>query len=458
MSGPEEGNGKVDERVTRQHWRWTILAGMASYLDAGSIVALGSGLALWQQHLHLSSSAVGALAAIGPNAIGAAIGSFIGGRLGDLFGRKRIYQYDLLVYALGILLIIISANAPLLFIGTVLIGVAVGADVPTSLALVGEFAPSKARGRLMGLTQVAWSVGPIVVLVLAFIFAPFGLTGTRIVFGQLFVIALVTWYLRRGLVESARWTAASGAGETRRTSAASEQPELAPIPQHVRSHLRGLLSRTNLGALAYTGIFYTFWNLAAGTNGIFFPYIVRTLGAQSQAASVGLQAVGFVLTAISVAFIFMPFNDRSDRARRVIFGTGAIMSVAAFLAWVIFPLNTPTVIANIVLFGLGGTIAGEAFYKTWSQELFPTLLRGTAQGITFGVARVVLGIWSFFLPTIAATGIKPAALLLTVFLFISGVVGFFFMPKTAGKSLEEIEAERGGKAADVNPAAGRTRG
>lgn len=436
-------NNRVEDgEVTRQHWRWTVLAGMASYLDAGSIVALGSGLALWKSYLHLSDNLVGALTAIGPNAIGAAIGAFIGGRLGDLLGRKRIYQYDLLLYALGILLIVFSFNIPMLFVGTVLVGIAVGADVPTSLALVGEFAPSRARGRLMGLTQVAWSLGPIIVLILAFALSSLNLLGIRIVFAHLFVIAIVTWYLRRGLVESARWTAASGAGETERTSAVSEQPELAPIPRHVRSHLRSLLSRANLGALAYTAIFYVFWNTAAGTGGIFFPYIVKTLGAQSQAASVGLQAVGFILTMLAVFLIFMPFNDRSNRARRLMFGVGALMQIAGWASWVVFPLSTPVILAEIILFGIGAAIAGEPFYKTWSQELFPTLLRGTAQGITFGIARVVLGIWSFFLPTIAATGIKPAALILTIFLIISGVVGFIWMPNTAGKSLEDIEKER----------------
>ncbi len=105
MADAQAGNRPDEGGVTGQQWRWTILAGMASYLDVGSIVALGVGLALWQEYLGLSNSALGLLAAIGPNAIGAAIGAFIGGRLGDLLGRKRIYQYDLLVYALGILII-----------------------------------------------------------------------------------------------------------------------------------------------------------------------------------------------------------------------------------------------------------------------------------------------------------------------------------------------------------------
>ena len=139
------------------------------------------------------------LAAFGPNAIGAAIGAVIGGRLGDLLGRKRIYQYDLLLYAFGTLWMVFAFNTPMLFIGTFLVGVAVGADVPTSLALVGELAPSKARGKLMGLTQVAWSLGPIVTLVLALVLAPYGLLGIRIIFAHLFVVAMVTWYLRQRL-------------------------------------------------------------------------------------------------------------------------------------------------------------------------------------------------------------------------------------------------------------------
>lgn len=88
-------NGSDDSRVTGQQWYWTALSAMASYLDAGSIVAIAAGLALWAEFLNLSNSTIGLLAAFGPNAIGAAIGAVIGGRLGDLLGRKRIYQYGM---------------------------------------------------------------------------------------------------------------------------------------------------------------------------------------------------------------------------------------------------------------------------------------------------------------------------------------------------------------------------
>jgi MFS transporter, SP family, inositol transporter len=436
-----------DSHVTAQQWRWTILAGMASYLDAGAIVALGVGLALWQEYLGMSSTTVGLLAALGPNAFGAAIGALIGGRLGDLFGRKRIYQYDLLVYAFGILLVVFAVNLPMLMIGTFIVGLAVGADVPTSLALIGEFSPSKARGKLMGLSQVAWSLGPIVVFVLAFVLTPYDVLGNRIVFAHLFVVAIITWALRRGMVESAIWTAASGAGEAEPTTDPEAQPEEAPVPADplAASRLRNLLSGPTLAAMVFTATVYLFWNLAAGTFGVFSPYILRTLGTQSQAASVALSCAGFVLTVLAVVLIFMPFSDRSDRARRIMWGVGAVMNVVALGQLLIFPFNTATAIVLIALFGIGAALAGEPFYKTWSQELFPTMLRTTAQGVTFGVARFLLGIWSFFVPVLASLSIRPVALILMIFLIISGVVGFLFMPNTAGRSLEEIEAERSGR-------------
>jgi MFS transporter, SP family, inositol transporter len=435
-----------DSHVTAQQWKWTVLAGMASYLDAGSIVALAAGLALWQQYLGMSSTTVGLLAALGPNAFGAAIGALIGGRLGDLFGRKRIYQYDLLVYGLGTLLIVFSVNLPMLLIGTFIVGVAVGADVPTSLALIGEFSPSKARGKLMGLSQVAWSLGPIVVYVLAFALSSYGVLGNRIVFAHLFVVAIITWALRRGMVESAIWTSASGAGETEPTTDPEAQPEEAPVPADplAASRLRNLFSGPTLAAMVFTATVYLFWNLAAGTFGVFSPYILKTLGTQSQAASVALSCAGFVITLVAVVLIFMPFSDRSDRSRRIMWGVGAVVNVVALGQLLIFPFNTATAIALVGLFGIGAALAGEPFYKTWSQELFPTMLRTTAQGLTFGVARLLLGIWSFFVPVLASLSIRPVALMLMIFLLISGVVGFVFMPNTAGKSLEEIEAERSG--------------
>lgn len=425
---PQAGDS---EKITAQQWKWSALAGMASYLDAGSIVALGAGLTAFRSQFGLSSGAVGALQAIGPNAIGCALGAFIGGYLGDKLGRKRIYQWDLLVYAAGILCIAGAMNATMLFVGTFIVGVAVGADVPTSLALVGEFAPDKARGKLLGFTQVAWCLGPSVVLWLAMAVAPLGFLGVRILFLHLFVVAFITWALRRGLAESARWKAAASLG---------------------KEQVRALFSPANTRAMLWTGTIYLFWNLTAGTVGAFSSYFNSILLAgqeagetKTQIVSTGLTSLSFLCTMVGTVFLFMRYSDRSFAARKWLWGMGALIQISAWGMLMFVPFTVSTVLINTIMWGVGAALAGEAFYKVFSQELFPTIYRGTAQGITFGAARTLLGLWSFIAPTLIDEknpNFFQLALMLTSFLVISGAVGFFWMPNTSGKSLEQIEAER----------------
>jgi MFS transporter, SP family, inositol transporter len=57
----------------KDNWRDTILAGLANYIDAGSIVAGSVALTLWQKDYGLSNDFLGLIGAFGPNAIGAGI-------------------------------------------------------------------------------------------------------------------------------------------------------------------------------------------------------------------------------------------------------------------------------------------------------------------------------------------------------------------------------------------------
>jgi len=91
----------------------------------------------------------------------------------------------------------------------------------------------------------------------------------------------------------------------------------------------------------------------------------------------------------------MRYSDRSHPTRKLLWAIGSLVQIFAYGLLVFVPFSVPTIIANIVLFAGGAALAGEAFYKVFSQELFPTMLRGTAQGFTFGLARIVVGIWSF---------------------------------------------------------------
>ena len=66
---------------------------------------------------HLGSSYVGLIGAISSNAISAGVGALVGGRLCDKLGRKKIYQWDMLFYAFGLLFIIFAVSSWMLLVG-----------------------------------------------------------------------------------------------------------------------------------------------------------------------------------------------------------------------------------------------------------------------------------------------------------------------------------------------------
>ncbi|WP_026820324.1 MFS transporter [Arthrobacter castelli] len=410
-----------DSVPTRVDWRRVLLACMADYLDAGAIVAASAGLVLWTEAFGFSPTALGILAAVGVNAGSYAFGALIGGRLGDRFGRKRIYQYDLLVYVAGALLVVFAGQGWMIFAGLIILGLAVGADVPTSWALIGEIAPHKKRGSLMGMTSVFWSLGPVVVLLLAFVLADLGILGIQIVFAHLAVVAFVTWFLRRKMNESEVWVAAQSKSG---------------LSVFRAKELFGLYG----GRLFFVFIVHSLGAIALGTFGFFLPYILSAIGNQSQAASVGFNALYFGLIAVGVAFLFMPLVDRINR--RLLYGVAGLVNAASVLLIIFFPLsNTLVVFCFVVLFALSSSCGQEQLYRVWCQELFPTRMRTTAQGLIIFSQKIALAIWSAFVPVVLAASFDAFVWILFATIVASVLIGVIWMPKRP-ESIEDIEIGR----------------
>lgn len=401
-------------------WRDTILAGLANYIDAGSIVSGSVALALWQEQYHLSPGFLGLLGAFGPNAIGAGVGALVGGILCDRLGRKTIYQWDMLIYAAGMALLVFAVAPWMIVAGFLIVGLAVGADIPASWSLIAEGAPDGARARHSGMAQVLWYLGPVVVLLMSLALTSLGVLGVRIVFAHLLVIAIALTFLRSRMAESVRWKDAQASGEKR-----------PPISSLFRGkHLASILGLVGM---------YGFWNLWAGTNGFFFPYILRTVGAATQAQAVGIQALSFAIGMASIGLVFMQLADRVNQ--RTLFAISAVIQVVGMALLAVFPLTIPVTLLHVFLLQFGGGFGAQSFFQLWSAEQFPTMLRSTAQGVCFAIVRVSLGVFSFFVPLLTATGFTTLALILTGFLVISGVIGFAWAPRNEGKSLEQLEAE-----------------
>lgn len=428
----ESYDGSASGPSNAQLWRWSFVAAMAGFIDAGSIVATGVGALVWASEFGFGDTYVGVLGAIGPNAMAAGVGALVGGWICDKFGRKKIYAYDLLLYMLGALVIAFSVDQVSLTVGFVLIGLAVGADIPASWSLVTELAPARKRGRLGSLSQVLWYAGPVTVLLLGLWLTQYGLLGVRLMFGFLFLVALATYIMRQGIAESARWKHMHRDEQSRSVARRT-----------IGDDYRELLSRRGMRPLLMLLGVYGFWNLFAGTNGFYLPLFLQEYGSLSEAASIGMQCLYFGLTIVATAFVFIPLVDRVDR--RVLFAVGSLSTLAGALLLAMFSVSPVLVTAYIVITGLAQGLGAQHFFQLWSGEEFPTRLRATAQGVVMGVVRLTLGVWSFFVPVIAAaTGsFQVVAVILSAFLLVSSVIGIVWSRNQRGKTLEEIEVEQG---------------
>ena len=417
----------ADTMDRREHWRNTILAGLANYIDAGSIVSGSVALALWKDLYHLSDSFIGLIGAFSANAISAGIGALIGGRLCDLFGRKKIYQFDMLFYAFGMLFLIFAAAPWMIITGFLLVGLAVGADIPASWSLIAEQAPDHERGAHSGVAQILWYLGPVAVLVAGYFLKPFGIGGVRWLFIHLAVLALALTFLRSRMRESERWE---------ETVATAESTGKLPGWSDV-------LTPRHLGAILYLVTMYGMWNLWAGYNGFFTPYLIEQNHLPQWAATV-VPASYFFVGMLSIWFVFMRLSDKVNQ--RTLFAVSAVMHVAGMALLAVFGFKLEVVIIHILIMGVAGGFGAQSFFQLWSAELFPTAIRSTAQGLAFAVVRIGLGIWSLAVPSLAASNFTELAWILTGFLVVSGVVGFVWAPRNEGKSLEQLEAERQGGA------------
>ncbi|WP_068072380.1 MFS transporter [Novosphingobium lentum] len=412
-----------DTMSSREHWRNTVLAGLANYIDSGSIVSGSVALALWKDIYHLSDSFIGLIAAFSANAISAGIGAFFGGWLCDRLGRKTIYQYDMLFYAFGMLFLIFAHAAWMIVLGFLLVGLAVGADIPASWSLIAEQAPDTKRGAHSGVAQVLWYLGPVMVLGAAYFLKPFGIDGVRWLFIHLAVLALALTFLRSRMAESQRWAESRATRGTDRTGIDWGE----------------LFSARYIKSTLYLITMYGFWNLWAGYNGFFTPYLIRQNHLPVWAETV-VPASYFAIGIVSILTIFMTLSDKVNQ--RTLFGISAALHVFGMALLAVFGFTLPIVIIHIAIMGIAGGFGAQSFFQLWSAELFPTAIRSTAQGVTFAVVRIGLGLWSLAVPALASADFTTLAWILTGFLVVSGLIGLAWAPRNEGKSLDQLEAER----------------
>lgn len=381
-------------------WYRTTVAGMASYLDAAAIISTGTALVLYQDALGLSAGDIGRLSAILTFMI--AVGALVGGRLGDLYGRRRVFMTTMALYLAGAVAMLAAGGPGLLYAGVVLLGLAVGADLPVSLSMIAEEAPEGARGKLVSFSHILWIIGIIVAQLLGIVVGNLGETGGRILYGHLAVVALVVMLLRSRMPESHQWQAvhSGAAGGT-----SSDSVDLGALKELVRGPF--------LAPMLAVALFYALVNVAANTGGQFTTYMYVNLAGSTVRVASTVSFVTFLI-AFAATYLLMRIVDGKNRMRW--FAVMAVFYALGYVVPAVFGVQLWTLVTMGVVGSIAGAIAGEPMFKIWAQELIPTRFRSTAQGVMIALTRVVAAVVALWTPTLL--DISPSV----VFWFVAGCI------------------------------------
>ncbi len=443
-----------DAALSGTHFKWTLIASLGDFLDAGMLAGTGITLLAIGTLLNFTALEDGLPALI--TLLGAAFGALTFGRLGDKFGRKFIYQMDMLIYGASSILLAITGVFPSRIFNIVwamvfyaMVGIAVGADVPTSWSLITEFSPKNYRGRLMSITTIMWYVGVLVELGIAIALYNTGMILFRTIWIFLGLLAFVSWILRRDLTESPRFDMMRGNKTDLEKSAkelhiniSGEENKKFTIKKYKE------LFRNYGWFMLLAWFLYLMWGIPASTYGEFFPYIFSSLHLVTLKDTYAFEAVYFGSAIVPGLVIFYYLSDRVGRVP--LYLTSAVMAAISFFLLIYPPFlkNVYILLLSFLLFGIGQGLGIWPTTRLLSLEHFPTSLRNSGQGFVWFTMRFEAGIFGLFTPMIVAFGIGYIGWIAGIFFVMAFIVVLFlymFKPeyvRTERKSLEETSRDK----------------
>jgi MFS family permease len=354
------------------------------------------------------------------------LGGWFSGTLADRFGRVRMLQITILWYSVFTFLCAFAQNFEQLFVLRALHGLGFGGEWAAGAVLMGEVIRDKYRGRGVGIVQTGWAVG-------------WGVSA-------LVYTALYAFCLRQSRGVCCLLLGFCQQFSSFGSAVISTNPRSSVIARLVAQRLASAIFLRPFRA-RFCGPRVKVTLMVAGAQGagyalgIWMPTYLRTVRGLS-ATSTG----GFLLVQILGAlFGFLLGSYLSDAiGRKSTFMWSAIGSFVMILIYMFVPMdNTALLFVGIPLF----TIFLIKFppMGPFMTELYPTRVRGTAQGFCYNAGRAI----GSFLPTLVGFVSQSLPLGATIALFsafASGimVVMLLLLPETRGRSLASLEPDRAG--------------
>jgi len=347
--------------------------------------------------------------------LGASVGGFIFGRLGDKLGRVKTMILTVLVYSIFTGMSAAAVNVWHFGICRFFGAMGLGGEWGLGVALVMETWPNAKRPLLAGVLGAAANVGFLLASILGLLA---GGLGWRVLLLFGLFPSVLAFLIRLAVKEPERWKQAKQRGE---------KPDLKQLwlPP---------LRNTTIKACVLSSV------VVVGTWGVFqwIPSWVNTLvggNAVSERATVQMyMAFGQIIG----SFLGGPLAEWIGRRRSyAVFCLGSlIFSVILYSAIHTYGISL------LVMASIAG-IFSTAFFgwlPLYLPELFPTRIRATGEGITYNFGRILAAVGVFMgtgklVSAYGGSFAKAGATMASVYLV--GLILIWFMPETKGGKLPE---------------------
>jgi len=382
--------------------------------------------------------------------IGMTLGSLLAGFLGDRFGRRFTYQFNLMIFGLASLAAAFAPDIATLNALRFVMGVGLGAEIVVGYGTMTEFAPPQTRGKWMAFMAFVVVSGLPATALLAWLVVPHW--GWRPLFVVAGIGALIVWYLRKSLPESPRWLEASGRIDEAEALMQAIERDVAgnaalplpaaplPIPSLRLSSLLGaaLLPRMVVGSVVLITI-----------NALIFGFVnwLPTFFVQ-QGLSIA-QSLSYTLVIVSGSLIGCAIGAFSaDRLGRRVSIIGGSLWTIVFGAIYPFVTDPAMVLAIGFLLIVGIYVLTAILYGVYTAELFPTEVRLSANGICNMFGRGATIVTPLIVVALfKAYGVGGVLAFMIGLLVVQIVIVAAWGIEPARRGLEELETEKGGTAA-----------
>lgn len=376
---------------------------------------------------------------------GILIGSPLGGWAGDKYGRKPLFMLDMALFLLSSLMQLgvgafqLFVDSPMqLFVVRLLMGIAIGAEYSVGWPLMSEFAPARLRGRLMGLTLIAWYAGFMIAFIVGYLLNEYTDLGWRLILGTSTLIAIGLFLGRLGMPESPRWLWNQGRAEHARDIANRylESSADAADMEHEGSNREG-----SFGMLFSS----RYWRATLFVSGFWFcavtPYFAIATFADSVLQKYGLGgglAGGVALSAVALAgsvVTVLLIEKLGRRSLTVPPQWIATVLLAVLGLWA----GAPAMVVLVLFLAFSFFNAGYGTLTSiYPGEVFPTEIRGIGTGFAAAISRVGAGLGTFLLPwSMSNLGTSKTMLIAAAIAGVGAALSQWLAPETKGKSLSE---------------------